>query len=263
MFVPSSRRLRFCPRFSGVGRQLSRQSRGGRYPAASCGRCLARIRRTAVRSSVASSPHFGWSCSWFLYPPNRNDAVFPNSNVESRRILVIVRTRLAAVQALALVPKHAQGLLSRQEELDVKVACACATAWLVVSRPPVWSARGGPASGRRIRDQPPNQHTARAASCPTFVRHTLIFVACALRSRNWTAATMHIGSRARLTRRLLYYCPTPPPRCNHPLQAKHILMVCERLAEAEDGREAGAIPNTVKGAHRAGAEAAAKYLPSS
>eukprot|EP00752_Nemacystus_decipiens_P011257 g10004.t2 len=30
-------------------------------------------------------------------------------------------------------------------------------------------------------------------------------------------------------------------------KAKHILMVCERLAEAEDGREAGAIPNTVEG----------------
>ena len=35
-------------------------------------------------------------------------------------------------------------------------------------------------------------------------------------------------------------------------QAKHILTVCERLAKAEDGREAGAIPNTVKGAPRAG-----------
>eukprot|EP00903_Cladosiphon_okamuranus_P007062 g6864.t2 len=30
-------------------------------------------------------------------------------------------------------------------------------------------------------------------------------------------------------------------------KAKHILMVCERLAKAEYGREAGAIPNTVKG----------------
>ena len=30
-------------------------------------------------------------------------------------------------------------------------------------------------------------------------------------------------------------------------QAKHILMVCERLVKAEEGREAGAIPNTVKG----------------
>lgn len=35
-------------------------------------------------------------------------------------------------------------------------------------------------------------------------------------------------------------------------QAKHILTVCERLAKAEDGREAGTIPNTVKGAPRAG-----------
>ncbi|CAM9697047.1 unnamed protein product [Ectocarpus sp. 4 AP-2014] len=30
-------------------------------------------------------------------------------------------------------------------------------------------------------------------------------------------------------------------------KAKHILMVCKRLAEAEDGRQAGAIPDTVEG----------------
>ena len=41
----------------------------------------------------------------------------------------------------------------------------------------------------------------------------------------------------------------PPPHPRHPPQAKHILLVCERLAKAEDGRQAGAIPNTVKGAH--------------